>query len=575
MTREANVPRREVLTLGPEKSLHDLSFPPDAEGSDAAEVDRREHAANIERTERALGLGATLIALLGLVDVFTVHMHKYPALAGVWVPRGLLIALGLAIRARLRRRPPVTPDWLRAADLVAFGWASVTVTLLAMQSGGFASPDVYGLVLILLAQVLTVPCACTKTALRLGLTIAIFAVTMAIAAALSPSMASQLGDSAVMLAFGEHMAGVLAAAALLVAAGHSHWQARRRVMATRTVGRYVLGRQIGHGGMGEVWRAYHPALRRDVAIKIMRPDRVTPAMNARFEREISTLTDLSHPNTVRVFDCGTTGEGLLYCVMELCTGRTLRELVLQEGPLPPARAVHIVRQVARALAEAHARRIVHRDIKPDNIVVTSAGGERDFVKVLDFGIAKLEMDHGDAPELTEEHLLIGTPAYMSPEQSLAGAVDARSDLYALGAVLFFALTGRPPFQGSIPEVLRSHRNDPAPPVAAFAPDVVHPRLQTVIHRCLAKDPRRRFASALELDAALAAVPSEETANGPRLRSVRPPREATSPPSPRGPREEPSSRIRSVPSDTTKVPRPHAAADPAATVRLSRNRTPGS
>jgi len=289
--------------------------------------------------------------------------------------------------------------------------------------------------------------------------------------------------------------------------------ARRKVIETRTAGRYVLKKRIGTGGMGEIWSAFHPALKRDVAVKILRPDRMNADMIARFEREIAAMTDLSHPNTVRVLDCGTTEHGLLYFVMELVLGDTLKALVAREGPLPPARAIHIVRQTARALAEAHAHGIIHRDIKPDNILVTSAGGEPDFVKVLDFGIAKL-VSEDDDPALTHVGVVVGTPTYLSPEQAAMRHVDARSDLYSLGAVLFFALTGRPPFVGSLSTLLLAHLEEQPPFASTLSPHSISAALDAVVHTCLAKSPAERYLSALDLDVALAAVPNEDPAAPP-------------------------------------------------------------
>jgi serine/threonine-protein kinase len=169
------------------------------------------------------------------------------------------------------------------------------------------------------------------------------------------------------------------------------------------------------------------------------------------------------------------------------------------------RAIHIVRQAARALAEAHGRGIVHRDIKPSNIVVTEIGGEPDFVKLLDFGIAK----HGSASEsaaITNAGMLIGTPAYMSPEQASSGQVDCRADLYGLGAVLFYALTGRPLFSGSAGMLVAAHLSGVPPVPSAYSPHFIHPLLDAAVRTCLAKKPGDRFATALELDTALAAVP---------------------------------------------------------------------
>ncbi len=302
-----------------------------------------------------------------------------------------------------------------------------------------------------------------------------------------------------------HLSLALLGGVLFAAGGHALRHATQPDGSARLAGRYVLKDLLGSGGMGEVWSAYHPALKRHVAVKILRRECMTPPLISRFEREIRAMTLLSHPNTVRILDCGSTDEGLLYYAMELLGGETLGALVARDGPLPPLRAIHIVRQAARALAEAHARGIVHRDIKPSNILVTEIGGEPDFVKLLDFGIAKHGV-LGEAVTLTNAGMLIGTPAYMSPEQASSGHVDSRADLYALGAVLFHALTGRPLFLGSAGMLVAAHLSGVPPVPSAYSPHFVHPLLDSVVRTCLAKKPDDRFATALELDAALAAVP---------------------------------------------------------------------
>ncbi len=211
------------------------------------------------------------------------------------------------------------------------------------------------------------------------------------AAAFSPHIAAQVHDPAAVTTLLINSAYVLSTCVLLVMCGHIVWSLRRQVFEARSLGRYRLKRRLASGGMGDVWAAYHPGLKRDVAVKILRPETQERSARAleRFEREVHATAELVHPNTVRVFDYGTTEDGLWYYVMELLEGETLACHVARLGPLSPARAVHIVGQAARALGEAHERGIVHRDVKPENLFLTSLGGEHDFVKVLDFGIAKI------------------------------------------------------------------------------------------------------------------------------------------------------------------------------------------
>ncbi|HJL14669.1 MAG TPA: serine/threonine-protein kinase, partial [Sandaracinaceae bacterium LLY-WYZ-13_1] len=261
-------------------------------------------------------------------------------------------------------------------------------------------------------------------------------------------------------------------------------------------------RRIGKGGMGEVWAAWHRGLEREVALKILKLEDEDDAVGAaRFEREVRLCSGLTHPHTVRVFDYGTTEDGLLYYAMELLEGESLGALVKRTGPMRPERAVHLVTQAARALAEAHDRGIVHRDIKPENLFVTAAGGEADFVKVLDFGIAWIDEDEA---HLTRTGAVAGTPSTMSPEVIQGAPATPASDVYGLGAVLYFALTGQPPFVGEVPsQTLVAHVQDPVVPPSVRAPHVVPSDLDARVIRALAKDPAERYADGRAFAAALA------------------------------------------------------------------------
>lgn len=273
------------------------------------------------------------------------------------------------------------------------------------------------------------------------------------------------------------------------------------------MGQYTLKRKLGEGGMGEVWLAEHGLLKRPCAVKFIRPELAANASNAaRFTREVQAVTALSHVNTVRVYDYGQADDGTFYFVMEYLDGPTLEDLVRTSGPLPPARVVHLLRQVCGALTEAHTAGLVHRDLKPGNVIVATLGGERDVAKLLDFGLvhdSSAETDH----RLTEMGMVLGTPAYMCPEQASGECkVDARGDIYSLGAVAFFALTGRPPFQAKTAvQLLAAHRNQPPPPVAEFCPNVPAD-LAAIIARCLSKNPVDRFQSTGDMVQSLGGCP---------------------------------------------------------------------
>jgi eukaryotic-like serine/threonine-protein kinase len=213
---------------------------------------------------------------------------------------------------------------------------------------------------------------------------------------------------------------------------------------------------------------------------------------------------LTHFNTVRIYDYGSS-EGSFYYVMEYLEGPSLDALVTRAGPLAPGRAVYLLRQLCGALAEAHAAGMVHRDVKPGNVLVAALGGQRDVAKLLDFGLVQDLSATGLGERLTEAGVVMGTPAYMCPEQaSGSSAVDARGDVYSLGAVAFFMLTGRPPFEGrNVGEFIAAHLTRPAPDLRALRADVPAD-LAAVVAKCLAKEPSDRYQSAAELDAALAA-----------------------------------------------------------------------
>ncbi|MFO0808948.1 MAG: serine/threonine-protein kinase [Gemmataceae bacterium] len=278
------------------------------------------------------------------------------------------------------------------------------------------------------------------------------------------------------------------------------FEAERRA---EQVGQYALKRKIGEGGMGEVWLAEHGLLKRPCAIKFVHPNLAAhPETAARFAREVQAVTGLTHVNTVRVYDYGRADDGSFYLVMEYLDGPTLEDLVREGGPLSPARAVHLLRQVCGALAEAHAAGLVHRDLKPGNVIVASLGGQPDVAKLLDFGLVQ-DLSAVTDERLTQTGTVLGTPAYMSPEQAAGeSAVDARGDVYSLGAVAFFALTGRPPFLGkTVGLLLAAHRSEPPPSLTDLRPDVPAD-LATVVARCLAKDPADRYPAAAALDRAL-------------------------------------------------------------------------
>ena len=269
-------------------------------------------------------------------------------------------------------------------------------------------------------------------------------------------------------------------------------------------GRYQVDRLLGRGGFGAVYLCRHVATGQQMVVKVLKPDLSDdPTQVQRFFNEARTSSQLSHPNTVRVFDFGQTDAGLLYIAMELLEGKEL-QLVLREsgGVLDPLRTARIAVDVLKSLAEAHGKGLVHRDLKPDNIFLCTAHGEEDFVKVIDFGIAKT-MDPKANQDLTKTGFTVGTPKYMSPEQVLNKALDGRSDLYALGVILYQCLSGEVPHAGASPmETLMLHLQSPARPLATVAPQPLPPGLAAIVMKVLQKDPGERFDDAEDMRAAL-------------------------------------------------------------------------
>jgi serine/threonine-protein kinase len=300
------------------------------------------------------------------------------------------------------------------------------------------------------------------------------------------------------------MARVMAAAvAIAVFGAHKFTTLRQQAYEARHMGNYRIKRLLSTGGMGEVYLAEHRLLNRPYAIKLIRPElAANPTSRTRFEREIQAMARLTHWNTVEIIDYGHTPDGTFYYVMEYLEGLNIRELVERHGPVSPGRAVYLLRQGCAALAEAHTVGLIHRDIKPNNIMLTQQAGLADVVKILDFGLVQhLGSSNGD-DKLTQTGVPLGTPGYMSPEQAM-GVADVRSDIYSLGAVGYFLLTGQTPFSGRrMQNILTPLVLEPTP-LQELCPEVPAD-LEAVIQRCLRRDPEERFADIQLVDQALAA-----------------------------------------------------------------------
>ncbi len=276
--------------------------------------------------------------------------------------------------------------------------------------------------------------------------------------------------------------------------------------------RFKITALIARGGMGKVYRAEQAPLGRVCAIKVLNPNYAgehDPEFHKRFFLEASIASKLTHPNTVTIFDYGRTDDDIYYMAMEYLEGHTLHRAIREAGSFPEERGAHIARQICRALREAHSLGVIHRDLKPANIFLVEHGDETDFVKVLDFGLVKDVSEGKPAEELTQTGLFMGSPKYMAPEQIRGDRVDARTDIYSLGIIMYEMCTGKVPFdRPNSVNILMAHVNEEAPPVRVMNPNInPSPAFEETVMRCMAKDPDTRFRSMDEVLAALKRVGS--------------------------------------------------------------------
>jgi len=307
--------------------------------------------------------------------------------------------------------------------------------------------------------------------------------------------------------FGLLVLGSVAIYGLMRLANRLQASARKSALKAKQLGQYALDDKIGEGAFGSVYRAHHALMRRPVAVKLLDTEAADQNSTSRFEQEVQMTSQLTHPNTIALYDYGRTPEGIFYYAMEYLEGLTLDRLVKKHGPQPECRVISILGQVCGSLAEAHGIGLVHRDIKPANVFLTRRGGLPDFVKVLDFGLVKARAVEGQL-ELTGANTTLGTPLYMSPEAvEHPDKVDARADLYSLGAVGYFLLTGQPLFDcATLGEVLMKQVKQPPAKPSERLGRPVSPELENLLMRCLAKNPADRPAGARELADALAKCP---------------------------------------------------------------------
>jgi eukaryotic-like serine/threonine-protein kinase len=417
--------------------------------------------------------------------------------------QGLVTVTLLLVGGGLCHKCSYAISTLRIAELVIFGVPALFFVFMQwlslMANDSFVVGATAPWMLLILVYSLYIP----NTWKRAAIILSIFAIAPVVIFALARlnmhHVAEKITTPHIITLF-----MTMTLAAVIGAWGvHTIHFLRREAFEAKQLGQYKLKRLLGAGGMGEVHLAEHQLMKRPVAIKLIKPGKAAdPVSLARFEREVRATAQLSHWNTIEIFDYGHTDDGTFYYVMEYLPGKSLADLVAHHGPLAPSRVVWLLEQTCEALAEAHSLGLIHRDIKPGNIFAAERGGVFDVAKLLDFGLAKAAAGNGDM-NLTQEGSITGSPLFMAPEQATGdGAPDARSDIYALGAVGYYLLTGHAPFEADNPvKVLLAHAQQTVKPPSQLQPGIPAD-VERIILRCLEKNPNDRFPDVTSLADAL-------------------------------------------------------------------------
>ncbi len=429
--------------------------------------------------------------------------------------RSVSLIISVGCLGLLSTPGPLSTTRLRRIELLLFGPLCAFVVFLQVfflmkavdagddpQQVAVVYSGALGLAVMMLAYGMLMPNGWRRTAAMMVPPVAAPTVAMLIVRHFSPSVAEVIDATrAAEIGFALVVTGLVSTYGTLTIS-----TLRREARRAKQLGQYRLKRELGEGGMGQVYLAEHQLLKRPCAIKVIHPGQgADPAALARFEREVRSTARLSHWNTVEIFDYGHTDEGTFYYVMEYMRGLNLSELVKRYGVLPPSRTIHFLSQTCWALQEAHNLGLIHRDLKPANIFAAKRGGVFDVTKLFDFGLV-VQRDEGenfynilDSNAVTK---FAGSPLYMSPEQAAGLKLDGRTDVYSLGGVGYYLLTGRPPFEGkSSWRVMLAHARDTLTPPSHWNSSI--PRdLEAVLMRCLAKKPEDRFGSPREMAEAL-------------------------------------------------------------------------
>ncbi len=429
-----------------------------------------------------------------------------------------ILVLFASLTGLLWSKRPLSLSQLRLIEIVTFGCALLEITTdrfvdlgqfgltQVLKEGAPVAPPryaaFYGLpfFVLIIAYGTLIPNTWRRASVVVGM-MALIPFSLTMAAVISHGVLSRQVVNALLLPLAMTLSVCVA---LAVYGSHRIAVLRQESFTARRFGQYHLLSLLGTGGMGDVYLAEHALLRRPCVIKLIRSERADdPNCLRRFEREVQATAGLTNWHTVEIYDYGHATDGTFYYVMEYLPGLNLEQLVRQNGPLPIARVIHLLCQVCSALREAHAAGLIHRDIKPGNIITGERGGLPDVAKLLDFGLVRGKGIGPDELSLTLDGMIAGTPAYMSPEQAAGNdELDSRTDIYSLGAVAYFLLTGRPPFvRDTAMRVIAAHLCEPVTFPDRLRSDLPA-SLQAVILKCLEKDPAFRFPTADSLSEAL-------------------------------------------------------------------------
>jgi tRNA A-37 threonylcarbamoyl transferase component Bud32 len=474
------------------------------------------------RLRRSALLLAAGFAIFFVWSIFQLDFHN-PILLGLWLGMGSLAAILGTTGAGLCRRCDISITKLRWMEAIVFGLPAAFFCSLNVievynlvhfsaklahtaESLKYIESPISPWMLLIFNYALFIPNTMKRAAIVIG-SMAVLPLLIMLSTWWLDREAAMIFDGQLimssflrlLLSVGTAIVGVATISKLRVEA-----------FEAKQLGQYKLRRLIGAGGMGEVYLGEHTLMKRPCAIKLIRPNKANdPQALARFEREVRATAKLSHWNSIEIYDYGHTPDGTFYYVMEYLPGMSLAEMVERYGALPPERVIFLLAQVCDALGEAHELGLLHRDIKPGNIYSAIRGGKCDVAKLLDFGLAK-PIYQTDAPslDLTAAGSITGSPLYMSPEQASGESEpDARSDIYALGAVAYYLLTGRPPFVGENPiQVLLAQATQEVTPPTRHRREIPAD-LEQIVLRCLAKQPGDRFTNTVELADALRACGS--------------------------------------------------------------------